>query len=247
MLDKFNFYDLLGYLLPGATVVLTLYWLGLVALGLPLNLPPSDFGSSVFFLGLSYLVGQLVHNIASIYEERINRATKGQRLSERLLLKDRTRIGPGEGRPFSDDLTDRILKAVDKVWGSHADLAEVFEECYALIVGQGVAQHTEIFLALNGLARSMIVASSVGVLVGAWLVWNQIELYAMHIAGISQPSMGIWSLSQQQLLFGSIATVGFALTIPIWHRMFASFRAYFASSVYYSFLAWYGQKYPAQP
>ena len=242
MLDKFNFYDLLGYLLPGGTVVLTLYWIGSLAVGVQPQAVSVDFGTSVFFLGLSYLVGQLVHNIAGIYENQLNKGTDGQRLSERLLMPGDNHVARNEGRPFSPELRERILECARRVFGRSDNRAEVFEQCYALTVQQSLAQHTEIFLALNGLARSMIVASCIGGLTGALLVWIQLSLYALRLAGVSLPSAGIWTLSQHQLFVGLGVLVGFALTIPIWHRSFAHFRYYFATSVYYNFLAWFARQ-----
>jgi len=239
MLDKFNFYDLLGYLLPGATVALTLYWISTYALGLQLPALQTDFGSSVFFLGLSYLVGQLVHGIGSFYEDSINKPYGGRRVSERLLLPE---TDPIALHSFTPDLKKRIFTAAQTVFVVANDPREVFEQCYALVVQKELAMHTEIFLALNGLARSMLVASSIGFVLGVWLVANQLMLHAARSLGASVPSTGIWSLSQPQLVAGSVTIVAFGLAIPLMYRAFGRFRNYFAESVYYNFLAWYGRQ-----
>jgi hypothetical protein len=239
MLDKFNFYDLLGYLLPGATVVLTLYWISTYAFGLQLPALQTDFGSSVFFLGLSYLVGQLVHGLGSIFEDQLNKESGGQRLSEKLLLEDRP---SGAEHGFTPELRGSIFEAAEDVFGVAEDPHEIFEQCYALVVQKGLAQHTEIFLALNGMARSMLAASSIGFVLGVWLVANQAMLHAARSLGSSVPSTGVWGLSQAQLQFGLVAIVAFGLAIPLLYRAFRRFRFYFAESVYYNFLAWYGRQ-----
>src|SRR4029077_7994120 len=150
---KFNFYDLLGYVLPGGTVVLTLYWIATWGLGLSLPALQTDFGSSVLFLGASYLVGQLVHGIGSIYEDELIKQSGGQRLSVRLLLEDKA---PNAEHGFSSELRARIFASAQDTFKVAESPQEIFEQCYALIVQKGLAQHTEIFLALNGLARSML-------------------------------------------------------------------------------------------
>ena len=52
MFDKFNFYDLLGYLLPGAVVVLVLYWFGHGILALPVPALPTDLGGCKPSIGI---------------------------------------------------------------------------------------------------------------------------------------------------------------------------------------------------
>lgn len=239
MLDKFNFYDLLGYLLPGATVTLTLYWISTYALGLQLPGLQTDFGGSVFFLGLSYLVGQIVHGLGSMWEQSINQPYGGRRVSERLLLPE---TDPMAIHAFSSELRGSIFEAAEDVFAVAEDPHEIFEQCYALVVQKGIAQHTEIFLALNGLARSMLVASSIGFVLGVWLVVNQLMLHAAHALGASLPSAGIWSLSQPQLVAGFVTIVAFGVAIPLMYRAFGRYRNYFAESVYYNFLAWFGSQ-----
>lgn len=62
MIDKFNFYDIYGYFIPGAALLLLL-WLpfGLIRGGSP----PSDLGSAVIGAVVSYVVGHLLHMICT--------------------------------------------------------------------------------------------------------------------------------------------------------------------------------------
>lgn len=62
MIDKFNFYDIYGYFIPGAALVLLLW--------LPFGLirgvsPPSDLGSAVIGAVISYVLGHLLHMICT--------------------------------------------------------------------------------------------------------------------------------------------------------------------------------------
>lgn len=62
MIDKFNFYDVYGYLLPGA-VLLLLLWL---PFGLLRSIwPASDLGSAVFGVVLAYVAGHLLQMFAT--------------------------------------------------------------------------------------------------------------------------------------------------------------------------------------
>lgn len=245
MLDKFNFYDLLGYLLPGATAILILYWIGRYAFGVSLPDLQGDFGASALFIGFSYVVGQLVHGIGSIYEDAINRPEKGKpetggRLSERLLSEN---AHSDIKYPFSASLRERILFASGKVFGvAQFEQREIFDQCYALVVQKGLAQHTEIFLALNGLARSMLIVSWIGLLASAALTSKQLILEALANAGVAVPTSGTWAPNDQQLIVGCIAIAGFLSANGLFERAFNRFRMYFATSVYYNFLAWFGEQ-----
>jgi hypothetical protein len=62
MIDKFNFYDIYGYFIPGAALLLLLW--------LPIGLtrgaaPPTDLGSAVIGAVVSYVVGHLLHMICT--------------------------------------------------------------------------------------------------------------------------------------------------------------------------------------
>lgn len=239
MFDKFNVYDLLGYLLPGATVVLTLYWIATWGFAVPLPELKDDFGATFFFVGLSYVVGQLIHGIGSIYEQAINKPYEGLRLSERLIADE---TYPDIKQPFTPELKARIFSAARDVFMVAEKKAEVFEQCYAAIVQQGLAQHTEIFLALNGLARSMMVASWIGLIASAALAMKQIALQELVYSGVTLPVGLAWIGSKEQTFVGLIAMGGFLLALLLMHRAFHRFRMYFATSVYYNFLAWYSRQ-----
>src|ERR1700757_3434992 len=61
MIDRFNFFDIYGYLLPGG-FLLALLWLpfGFVLC----KWPPADLGSAALALALAYISGHLLRNFA---------------------------------------------------------------------------------------------------------------------------------------------------------------------------------------
>lgn len=226
MFDKFNFYDLLGYLLPGAAVVLTVYWVGKLAFEVPFPAFQGDLATSFVFLGGSYVAGHLVQSLGSIYERRLKRKWHGHllRLSELLLLCPPEEFLPSPER-FSEDLIGQIYLAANKVFKTERNKeqeAEIFELAYALMVQKGFAQHTEIFQAIYGLARGMLVATAIGLLVALGVTFLSANRTAVAL-----------SLAAQPVLVG----IGWLL----WY-VFDRFRYYFAKSVYWNFLAWYSTK-----
>jgi len=235
MFDKFNFYDFLGYLLPGAAVSLMVYWVGRYAFGVPFPQLQPDLGSSFLFLGLSYVAGHLVQGFGSMYEQSLNKTPSGTRLrlSEKLL-----QAPAADG--LSADVIAQVKAAASWVFGVKEE-KDIFEQAYALVVQKGLDQHTSVFLALNGLARGMLAATGAGVVLAELVAWKQ--LLAMDlVASSGLPAGGLWRISSLDL---GLALVAMLALIPVgllFNREFNRFRGYFARSVYYNFLAWYGSE-----
>ena len=62
MIERFNFYDIYGYLLPGATLV-GLLWL---PFGIITGVwPTAQLSEAVFVLVFSYVIGHVLHTISS--------------------------------------------------------------------------------------------------------------------------------------------------------------------------------------
>jgi hypothetical protein len=239
--DKFNFYDVLGYLLPGAVVVLVLYWFGRAVLALPVPTLPTDLGGSFLFIGLSYIVGQvLVQGTGSRFEDYLNRKDKG-RLSERLLLNADT--------TFTPDLKARIqqcAKETFKVVASPSDTcvkdggisrAELFGLVYAWVVQKDLGAHAEIFEAISGLSRGMYVAAWLGLFVSAVTLALELGVVVYHDSGGTVPSTGPFARNLGALALGAIGLVVFAAAIRLARYRYDRFRKYFATSVYYNFVA----------
>jgi hypothetical protein len=239
VLDKFTFYDFLGYLLPGATVVLTIYWVGKWAFGVQFPDLQTDLGTSFLFLGLSYVVGHLVQGLGSLYEGWLNKPWGYCRLSERLLWPNET-DGLDDQQRLAVPVRSHVLSAAAEVFKlTDDDHAAVFEQCYALVEQQGFGQLTSIYLALNGLARGLVIASGVGLLAGIALIVRQLVIFTVQAAGGPIPATGPWSSNWQQYVIGSVMIVVLTPVALLMMREFDRFRGYFARSVYYNFLAWY--------
>jgi hypothetical protein len=250
LLDKFNFYDLLGYLIPGAIVTLALYWVGTSGLGLPLPPINGDLASSFVFLGVSYLAGHLVQAIGESWESKLC-DRDGGRLSERLLLAESANHWV-EKRGFSTEFRQRIIAHAAAVFHMSAEAPsdpveakawrqELFNECYALVVQENAAQHTEIFLAINGLSRGVYMASGIGLLASLFIAIKQQLFWDLGQGKVPHPGGGQWPADLQLFWLGLLGVAASLVTGWLARKIFMRYRAYFAESVYYSFDAWFGK------
>ena len=63
MIDRFNFYDIYGFVLPG-TLLLGIFWLPIgLATG---SLPASEISSTLLLLVLAYIAGHLLQTFAQV-------------------------------------------------------------------------------------------------------------------------------------------------------------------------------------
>src|SRR5205823_408025 len=87
VIERFNFFDVYGYLLPGA-FLLALLWLpfGLV-LG---KWPPATWGSAVLALAAAYIAGHLLRNVAEAAFSSKIKDPQGRRRYPSDLLVDAT-------------------------------------------------------------------------------------------------------------------------------------------------------------
>ncbi len=233
MLDKFNFYDLLGYLIPGAAAIALIYWVGTPLVtgsipGLKGDLPDfsSSLGGAILLVALAYAVGHLVQSVGALWEESGNHGRKA-RLSELMLAPKET--------TFSPDLIGLLRARGQQVFGlpdlpelsgdydsdSNIRLREFFELCYRAIVQKNVNQHTDLYLAISGLSRGVLVVS-----------WLGIGLSVLLIGLESQRSGGLGS-DAAHLAYGLIPTL--ALSWYLAHTHYFRFRHYFAMSVWTNF------------
>jgi hypothetical protein len=158
--DRFNFYDLYGYVLPGLTLLAVLW----VPFGITTRQLPLDTASALATLAFSYVIGVLLHGLASEW------------------IPGRWRSGPGlPVRQPSDLLLDendgtflpevkaalrtKILKrfAVDLSSNPHArHREEAFLSCRAHLVQAKASAYAEQYQGMYALHRGVLVAFFLG-------------------------------------------------------------------------------------
>ncbi len=134
MIDRFNFYDLYGYLLPGLVLVAVLGLPPMMSLD---ELPSTEIASALLAAVVGYVVGHLAHAFGRVLfqEERPFRASV-----EALPDPDKERLGQllakARGRPIA--ITDKsVFDICRRVLQDHkrGQLADQFQGMYALTRG----------------------------------------------------------------------------------------------------------------
>ena len=134
MIDRFNFYDVYGYLLPGLALVALLGLPGVTIAG---KLPSSELVSALAAVAAAYVIGQLAHAFARAFFERERPfAAKLAELSVPAKARLERRLAEACGRPIAItdksvfDICRRVLQ--DQKRGQVADQ---FQGMYALTRG----------------------------------------------------------------------------------------------------------------
>jgi len=157
--EQLNFYDIFGYLMPGAVVV------GCALLLVDATFPDATLdlrgASAVELTGLlflAYLVGHIVQVGARRIELTVNRMMWRGWPSEALLRP--------EDKRFTAEFKTALTKLVADRYAlpETADHRDVFAICYSYVIQNGIRRRVEAFLGLCGLSRGMVVASTVAAL-----------------------------------------------------------------------------------
>src|SRR5258706_16436134 len=105
MIDRFNFYDVYGYLLPGLALVALLGLPGVMIAG---KLPSSELVSALAAVAAAYVIGQLAHAFARAFFERERPfAAKLAELSVPAKARLERRLAEACGRPIA--ITDKSV------------------------------------------------------------------------------------------------------------------------------------------
>ena len=172
MIDKFNFYDIYGYFLPGLAL-LGILWL-------PYGItrkewPAGDWGSTIITVVLAYLVGHLMLYIttSAIPSNDIKKSLEKDRYpSDTVLDPDSTDL--------SQDLRDKIAKAVDAQFGLNMHIdnrdgsydkvrRDAFLLARQMLIQEKAATYAEQFQGMYSLTRGLLAALAIGtVYFGGW-------------------------------------------------------------------------------
>jgi hypothetical protein len=244
MQNKFNFYDFIGYVIPGMLACIFLYWLLVGILSLPIEVELKSLGESILFLGLAYFFGHLVQAYGNSIETEAVKKWGGW-FSDQLMRDDNSYFTPS----FKTDLRS----AMKKVFGDPTDVGgddqnqkarrqELFNLCYSLIVQEGAALHTEIFNGVYSLYRGMLAATNIGIITSVIIIIKHLIILILNCFKISVPSSPIWTFSGFHLGIGIGALLLFLLIHHPLEARFERFAQHFANSVYRSFYVWSKRK-----
>jgi len=185
MSERFNFYDIYGYLLPGG-LVLALLWL---PFGLLLGQwPPADWGSAVLALGLAYIAGHLIHALSEAAFPSKFKDMAGNRRQPSDLLVDNKGEKVLHSRYHLGDMKYRLAEQierqfgikidVDATWEKNSDLGTrrsvAFFKCRSFLIKEKAAAYAEqqqgMYALMRGVGAALVFAFALymGVAIGAW-------------------------------------------------------------------------------
>lgn len=204
-----NIYDTLGFILPGLTVLVTLYWLYTGNLSIDLTLYNSG---RILIIG--YLLGHLLQSLANIIEGQIL-----QKHEKIRWLSGFPKYNPlSTESKFYTDSTKRIIKTAAIRYfklGRNASVLEIQKLCQSLLIQKGLNSNIEKFVAMFGFYRGLTLSMFLSTLV--FLVrWKVL-------------------VDNQSFLIG-VATL--TATVLFWQR-YKRFGKIFADYVYRDFYVFY--------
>lgn len=258
MSNKFSFYDLVGYIIPGAVLTLVLNWFckSYFNLCVPCNL--TDINDSLIFIIASYLLGHLscflADQVAKIRVKKFGGWWSVKFLKDEdpfysgsfkasliNAIKDQFDISfdiNNEDRDAQEKQLDgdkKKLVSDDEL--SDKKKQEAFNLCYTLVVQKKANAHTELFNAVYGLYVNILTAFGIAALLSLLVFIKNIFLFWFGYHNYCDSCF--LSFNSLDLRLGFILFIFFAsMLFPIEAR-YKKFSEYFVDSVYRSFLVWY--------
>ncbi len=236
MNSPFNFYDFLGYLMPGAAALALVYWLltGFLGLGVPLTL--DSVGESIVFALAAYFAGHLVQILGKRIERR-KLAEWGGWPSERL-LDDADDFYTPQFKAELRGLAREVFRLSRADEQAPNYTRQLFYLCYALVMQEGHSGQTEIFNATYSLYRGMYVALRLGMVVAALVGLKHLALLAASLASLPVPGTVFFHYSDLHLALAALTLLVAVAALPRLARQWRRFSRHFANSVYRNFYVW---------
>jgi hypothetical protein len=157
MIERFNFYDIYGYLLPG-TLLFGIFWFpfGLTVGALPTN----QISSTVLLLVFAYIAGHLLQILGSVViSSKIPDRQKRLRAPSNILLDEESKFSAA----FRADLAQKISNTFQiRNLEQDSDREAAFLESRAYLVRRGAASYLEQFEGMYAMMRGLVCAFSLG-------------------------------------------------------------------------------------
>lgn len=237
MESKFNFYDFVGYIIPGAIFVLILYWFLYGFFGFTIQFDTIELFSTVVFLSISYFVGHLLQGIGSYFTNGKKGNKEGLFRTKKYscdFLKD-------DNDFYSLEQKKEIKKKIKEVFNIDLEsenvdekrIKEAFYLCYSLIVQEKIAAHTEIFNGFYSFFRGLKLTTFFGAIVNLLILLEQVILCKCKIASVLPIKYQI-----NLLIISFVLLVFFVISYLVSRYRCDDFSKHFANSVYRSFLVY---------
>lgn len=241
MQSKFNFYDFVGYVIPGALILLLLYWFILGFFNLELLIKVTSIGESLLFLAASYFLGHLIQALGNLIEKKQVEKWGGW-FSEQFLRDD--------NEYYTPEFKSKLKECAQEIFGLSLNSSsedeqikknkrqETFSLCYSLVVQEDAAIHTEIFNGIYSLYRGLLASVWVGVVVSGIISLKHLLWFLFSLLDWTLPKSEFFYFEKLQLELGIAFLIFFIVTIRPLESRFKRFAKHFANSVYRNFYVW---------
>lgn len=205
MIERLNFYDVYGYVIPGFAFV-ALYWLpfGLVGRGWP----TSEWASAVAALATSYVAGFLLQRIGT---KALSSETMNGRYPSSAMLDDPQSVLKGG---FSKTFWNELRRIIQNDFGLDIAIetrrADAFFACRAALLANERGQYCEQFQGLYAMSRGLLFAF--GAAAPYYLGWWLSTIL----------DWSTWASVGQRLFWLLCIPIAFAISKnPDWMRLFS--------------------------
>lgn len=246
---KFNLYDFLAYVIPGAIVFVLFYWfcVGFLTLSVSISSVP-DATSFLLVLAVSYFLGHVVQAAGAKYQKK-KEEKKGWK-SEQYLQDG--------NKHYTDAYKKKLKEYIQQTFGLDVDTAklhqEVFYLCNALIHKKTSTDDTDTFHATCALYRSMYITIWIGLIVSGLIAVRPFISWFLQLLHINAffASLGIQlkdflAFNGIQSLLGIIFFFFFLWSTTWLKSRWDQYTEYYVDSVFTNFYAWYCSKHNQQP
>jgi hypothetical protein len=238
MQDKFNFYDLVSYVIPGAINTIVLWWFIKILFGIELPFEINGIGESLLFLLASYLIG---HISAAIFEDWIKKpiVKKWNGYHSEQFLSNNNSHYSSEMKKTIRDTTTALWNIADTGEDTREvkrKRQEIFYSCYKLLIHEGTGEHSSLFNSLYHFYLYLLVSLRVVLLAGSILLCKSIIMliYTAKFCHCCSP-LSYSNFSELWISVGLIL-ISLLLQKPI-EKKYTQYAINFVDAVYYGFLA----------
>jgi hypothetical protein len=240
--NRFNFYDFLGYIIPGSFVaVLLVYAIGAICGDAALFLKyASGVGETIIFLVLGYLIGHLIQARGKQIEDKEKKSWGGF-FSVRFLKENDLHYMPDYKKLLKENAAQHFDLSVDLSGEGITDemkdhrYQDIFDLCYEFDIQKGISRQVDTHNAIYGMFRGMLAVREIGIALASIVTLRNIIVMANYWFAKAQVN---YDLEIPNLIIG-VAILAFFITIgPFLQKRLEQVARRFADSVYRSFLAY---------
>lgn len=229
---KFTYYDIVGFIIPGAVVVAILYWFVTGFLALPTGIGvsiPDSIQVLIFIVG-SYFLGHVVHAVGV---ELLHDKEMGSKL-RKLYFADSSEHSP-EYRwnlieIFEQTFTPKLSWIAElrdyRIWATQSkdseenklrnkQLSELFHLCHAFIRNEGLNANTDILEAVSNMYRGLYAGAFISAIVCILISLKQLILLVILAVAGSLPSDPFFAFKEPQLVLGMFLTLLFVVSAAL--------------------------------